>query len=303
MTKILSFQTHEIAEFISWSYFFYAWGIPAKFATITKIHHCTACMSSWIESFETQKDRLRATEAAKLYRDAIEILNEVDGKFDYRGVFEIFDANSQGDDILIFHNDSHITTIPCLRQQTNHSQDGICLCLADFIRPIENGIHDKIGVFVSSNAKEMEQLYPSDDYKHMLCQTLSDRLAEAGTEKLHSLIRRKYWGYAPNENLSIEDVLSGKYQGIRPAVGYPSLPDQSVIFILNQLIGFSKAKVEITETGAMLPHSSTCGLIFAHPQARYFNVGTIGKDQLKDYSVRRNMSVEQVKEYLRANIV
>ena len=302
MIKTLSFKTHEIAEYISWSYFFYAWGLSAKYATIANVHNCQACISSWIDSFPTSEDKLRAKEAVSLYKDAIEILNEVDGKFDYQGRFGIFEANSKGDDIIVYR-ENNIVSIPCLRQQYSHSAGKECLCLADFIMPLEMGKHDKIGVFVSSNAKEMEELYPSDNYKHMLCQTLSERLAEAGTELMHALIRRNYWGYAKNENLSTSDILKGKYQGIRPAVGYPSLPDQSVIFILDKLIDFSKTGVTITETGAMHPHASTCGLIFAHPQARYFNVGIIGKDQLRDYSIRRNIPLEQAKEFLSANIV
>ena len=302
MIKTLSFKTHEIAEYISWTYFFHAWGLPAKFATIANVHDCQACVSSWIECFTTPEDRLRAKEAANLYKDAIEILNEVDGKFDYQGRFGIFEANSMGDDILVYI-EKEIVSIPCLRQQCRFSANEECLCLADFIMPSEMDKRDKIGVFVSSNAKEMERLYPSDNYKHMLCQTLSDRLAEAGTELMHTMVRRNYWGYAPKENLSTSDILRGKYQGIRPAVGYPSLPDQSVIYILDKLIDFSKIGVTITETGAMNPHASTCGLMFAHPQARYFNVGPIGKDQLSDYSFRRNISIEQAKDFLSANIV
>ena len=302
MIKTLSFKTHEIAEYISWTYFFHAWGLSPKFATIANVHNCKACTSAWIESFTTADDKSRAEEAANLYKDATEILNEVDGKFDYQGRFGIFEANSNGDDILVYREKETIS-IPCLRQQNCNSNHKECLCLADFIMPLEMGKRDKIGVFVSANAKGMEALYPSDNYKHMLCQTLSDRLAEAGTELMHVLIRRNYWGYAQKENLSASDILKGKYQGIRPAVGYPSLPDQSVIFILDKLIDFSKAGVVITETGAMQPHASTCGLIFAHPEARYFNVGAIGKDQLNDYSFRRNIPIEMAKDFLSANIV
>lgn len=302
MIKKLSFKTHEIAEYISWTYFFHAWGISAKFATIAKIHDCQACTSSWINSFTAKEDKMQAKEAINLYKDAIEILNEVDGKYDFHGCFGIFEANSAGDDILVYSG-KEVVAIPCLRQQNSMSAQGECLCLADFIIPKEMGKHDKIGVFVSSNAKEMENLYPSDNYKHMLCQVLSDRLAEAGTELMHAMIRRRYWGFSANENLSTQEILQGKYQGIRPAVGYPSLPDQSVIFILDKLIDFSQIGVTITETGSMSPHASTCGLIFAHPKARYFNIGKIDQDQLNDYSARRDIPIEQVEDYLRANLV
>lgn len=303
MIKTLSFKTHEIAEYISWSYFFHAWGFPVKFAAIAEIHNCSACVSAWINSFATQEDRERAAEVVKLFHDAKNILCEVDGKYDFRGRFGLFDANSKDDDIYLYGDDGETIVLPFLRQQYNPSADGVCYCLSDFIMPIDREKRDRIGVFVASNDKRMENLYPNDSYKHMLCQTLSDRLAEAGTELMHKAIRREYWGYAKDENLSVRDIINAKYQGIRPAVGYPPMPDQSIIFLLDKLIDFSKIDVSITEIGAMLPHSSTCGLMFSHAQSHYFSVGKIGVDQLKDYSRRRGLPMDKMREYLRANIV
>lgn len=302
MKVTLSYKTHEIAEFISWSYFFHAWGFPAKFAAVAGIHHCGACESAWINSFSEPDDRERAVEAVKLFGDAVEMLNSVDGKYDFRGKFAIFDANSSGDDIIITDDNGNITRFPFLRQQYNPSANGDCMCLADYIMPENFGKKDRIGCFVASNDERMENLYPDDNYRHLLCQTLSDRLAEAGTEKMHMAIRREYWGYAKDETLGINEMVASKFQGIRPAVGYPPMPDQSVIFILDQMLGFSEIGVSLTEIGAMCPHSSTCGLIFAHPKAKYFSVGKIGNDQLEDYARRRGIPAARMRDFLRANL-
>ena len=130
----------------------------------------------------------------------------------------------------------------------------------------------------------MEGLYEQDPYKHLLVQTLSDRLAEAATEKMHEYVRKEAWGYAKEENLGIADLLVEKYQGIRPAVGYPSLPDQSVNFLLDELLDMKQIGISLTENGAMYPHASVCGLMFSHPASEYFSVGKIGEDQLEDYT-------------------
>ena len=137
----------------------------------------------------------------------------------------------------------------------------------------------------------MEQLYAEDDYKRMLAQTLSDRLAEATAEKLHEDVRKKLWGYAPDENLSVKDLHNEKYQGIRPAVGYPSLPDQSINFLLDELLDMKQIGISLTENG-----------MFAHPASRYFSIGKIGEDQLADYAARRGMSIEETKKFLAANL-
>lgn len=304
MIYTLKYSVREIAPYISWSYFFHAWGFPAKFAAIAHVHDCAACTSSWVASFEEAGDAARAAEAVKLYRDAQSILREADGKFDFRARFGLFGANSEGDDIHLYGDDDReLAVVPCLRQQYDPMPSGECLCLADFIAPASLGRRDKIGVFVASNDGRMEQQYPDDEYRHLLCQTLSDRLAEAGTEMMHAAVRREYWGYAKDESVSIDDMVNANYQGIRPAVGYPPLPDQSIIFILDKLIGFSQIGVSITQLGAMLPHSSTCGLMFAHPKSRYFSVGHIGRDQFLDYVGRRGLPEAEMEKFLRANIV
>ena len=148
----------------------------------------------------------------------------------------------------------------------------------------------------------MEGLYEKDPYKHLLVQPLSDRLAEAATEKMHEYVRKEVWGYAKEENLTIPELLVEKYQGIRPAVGYPSLPDQSINFLLNELLDMRQIGISLTENGAMYPHASVCGLMFAHPASEYFSVGKIGEDQLLNYATRRGKSVEEMRKFLAANL-
>jgi cobalamin-dependent methionine synthase I len=135
-----------------------------------------------------------------------------------------------------------------------------------------------------------------------MTQSLADRLAEAGTEKMHEYVRREAWGYAPDEQLSPQELLKEKYRGIRPAVGYPSLPDQSVNFLLHQLLPVEEIGITFTENGAMHPHASVCGLMLGHPASRYFMVGKIGEDQLQDYARRRGMEVDKVRKFLAANL-
>ena len=139
-------------------------------------------------------------------------------------------------------------------------------------------------------------------YAGLTVQTLSDRLAEAATEKMHEYVRKEAWGYAKEENLGIADLLVEKYQGIRPAVGYPSLPDQSVNFLLDELLDMKQIGISLTENGAMYPHASVCGLMFSHPASEYFSVGKIGEDQLEDYTRRRGKSIEEMRKFLAANL-
>jgi len=148
----------------------------------------------------------------------------------------------------------------------------------------------------------MEGLFEKDPYKHIIVQALSDRLAEAATEKMHEYVRKEVWGYAKDENLSMKDLMVEKYQGIRPAVGYPSLPDQSVNFLLDEVLDMKQIGIKLTENGAMYPHASVCGLMFSHPASQYFAVGKIGEDQLADYAQRRGKTVEEMKKFLAANL-
>ena len=204
--------------------------------------------------------------------------------------------------MVIEKAENQFMVFPLLRQQTPKKDGSPFLCLSDFIRPLSSGIPDTLGAFASSIDADMEGLYEQDPYKHLLVQTLSDRLAEAATEKMHEYVRKEAWGYAKDENLGMADLLVEKYQGIRPAVGYPSLPDQSVNFLLDELLDMKQIGISLTENGAMYPHASVCGLMFAHPVSEYFSVGKIGEDQLEDYARRRRRSIEEMRKFLAANL-
>ena len=149
----------------------------------------------------------------------------------------------------------------------------------------------------------MLEAYRGDDYQSMMAQVLSDRLAEATVEKMHLEVRRHFWGYAPHEHLTMEQLHREEYQGIRPAVGYPSLPDVSVNFELDQLLTMSQIGIRLTESGMMMPHSSVSGLMFAHPQAHYFDLGKIDEEQLRDYARRRGIPVELMRRYLQSSLI
>lgn len=294
---IVNYKIHDVSEYINWIYFFHAWGFPPKFATIADMHGCDSCRALWIAGFK-EEERPKACEAMQLFKEANRMLDQLDTTYQTHAVIVLVKANADGDDLLL--DDKRF---PLLRQQAvKQEKNQPFLCLSDFVRPLSSGIPDKIGAFATTIDAAMEQLYAEDDYLHMLIQTLSDRLAEATAEKLHEDVRKKIWGYAPNENLSIKDLHNEKYQGIRPAVGYPSLPDQSVNFLLDELLNMKQIGISLTENGMMKPHASVCGLMFAHPASHYFSIGKIGEDQLTDYAARRKMSIEETKKYLAANL-
>jgi cobalamin-dependent methionine synthase I len=144
--------------------------------------------------------------------------------------------------------------------------------------------------------------FDADPYEKMMVQLLADRLAEATAERLHEQVRKTYWGYAADEQLDIASMLIERWQGIRPAVGYPSLPDTSLNFLIDQLIGLQQIGIRLTESGAMKPHASVSGLMMAHPDARYFSIGKIGEDQLHSYAERRGVPIELMRKFLGANL-
>lgn len=293
---ILTYSIHEIAPYINWIYFFHAWGFQPKFAAIANIHGCDVCRASWLTNFAVE-DRPKASEAMQLLKEANRMLNLLDEDFQVKSVFRLCNANSDGDNLILDD-----TILPLLRQQTRKNNNEPFLCLSDFVRPLSSGVPDTVGVFASTIDKDMEKVYESDSYKHLLVQTLADRLAEAATEKMHEYVRKEAWGYAKDESLSMQELMQEKFQGIRPAVGYPSLPDQSINFILNNLLKMEEIGIILTENGAMHPHASVSGLMIAHPQAKYFAVGKIGEDQLISYSERRGMAVGVMKKFLAANL-
>lgn len=293
---LIYYKIHEVSPYINWIYFFHAWGFQPRYAAIAHIHGCDSCRAMWLASFP-EAERAKAAEAMQLFKEANRMLNRMEEKIIIRCVFRLCRANADGDNLLI-----EGTTFPLLRQQTPNPDGTPFLCLSDFIRPLASGIPDTVGLFASSVSENAEEDYKDDPYKHLLIQTLNDRLAEAATEKMHEYVRKEAWGYAPDESLSIPELLEEKFQGIRPAVGYPSLPDQSVSFLLDELLDLKQIGITLTENGAMHPHSSVCGLMLAHPAARYFAVGKIGEDQLEDYARRREMPVPKIRKFLTANL-
>lgn len=276
---ITSYAIHTLIEHIDWVYFFHAWGFQRRFAAIAEIHGCDSCRASWLTTF-SEEDRTKAAEAMQLYKEAQRMLNILDKDYKTYNILELCEANADGDDIWL-----NGTKLPLLRQQTSSRKEKAFLCLSDFVRPKSSGVKDTVGVFVSSVDAETEQLFQHDPYKRMLVQTLSDRLAEATTK------------------IAYEQLFKGKnVEGIRPAVGYPSLPDISVNFILDDIINMKQIGVSLTENGMMCPHASVSGLLLFHPAARHFSVGKIGDDQVKDYSKRRGIDVELMKKFLINNL-
>jgi len=271
MKKKLSYSIQSVRPYINWIYFYYAWGMTDK----------------------------PKNEKQKLRDDAEERLDDFEKKYHTRALFGIFDANGDGDDILIERK----VRIPFLRQQKPTNQGEPNLCLSDFVRPLSSGVSDQVGMFATTVEGIMETVSYGDAFEQMMTQTLADRLAEATAEKMHQEVRTTYWGYAPNEHLTMEELLHEHYQGIRPAIGYPSLPDTSINFILSKLLGMREIGIRLTENGMMIPHASVSGFILAHPQACYFNLGKIGEDQLKDYAQRRGVPLELIRKFLVSSLL
>ena len=278
---IISYDISELIPYINWPYFFFAWQVKEP----------------------SEKDRLR--------QEAEALLQQLEGKYHAYGLFELFDAHSDGDDIVVCKGDrsqeSGVSRIPCLRQQQGNPP---YLCFSDFLPPhiistdscLLTPDSSKLGVFATSVSLGLETDFDSDPYQKMMAQLLADRLAEAAAERMHEQVRKEYWGYAKDEKLSIPDMLVEKFQGIRPAVGYPSLPDTSLNFVLDDLIDMKQIGIRLTESGAMKPHASVSGLMLAHPEARYFSIGKIGEDQLRDYARRRGLPLELCRRFLAANL-
>ena len=260
----LTYDISALIPYINWPYYYFAWQVKEP------------------------------SEKERLLLEAEAFLSQQEGRYHAYALFELYDANADGDDIVV-----GTKRIPLLRQQEGSAP---YLCLADFLRPLASGISDRVGVFATSVDIGMETDFEADPYQKMMAQLLADRLAEAAAERTHEQVRKEYWGYAKDEDLSIQDMLVEKFQGIRPDIGYPSLPDTSLNFVLNELLDMKQIGIRLTESGAMKPHASVSGLMFAHPQARYFNLGKIGEDQLRDYARRRGLPIEVLRKFLAANL-
>jgi 5-methyltetrahydrofolate--homocysteine methyltransferase len=291
--NVVKLNLSDVISFINWAFFFNTWKMDAKFAGVAFVHDCAGCHQTWLNSFAGE-EREKAEQAVKLYNDAQHVLSDLAATAPNccNAIINLTAAHSNGDNIVVGD-----VSLPMLRQQA--SEDGTYASLADYVSPTA----DYIGMFSVSISTDIEKLKSQyDDYNALILQTLCDRLAEAASEYVHSLVRKKYWGYAPDENLSLRDMYSSKYVGIRPAVGYPSLPDQQLIFTLDKMLNLAEIGVTLTENGAMLPTSSVCGLYFANPASAYFAIGKIDDEQLRDYAARRNVEIDAVKKYLYKNL-
>ena len=301
LTQLFDVNLREIVPFIHWTFFFMAWRLNGKFDGIETVCDCTSCKTGWLQKF-SEAERPKAEEAIKLYKDAQEILRRFLNEKIIRvnASVGIYPAKGVDDDIIIQHNGT-AKTIPTLRQQ-QPATDSFCYALADFLAP-EN---DYIGVFATTilGADEFAAGFEKDDdmYNSILIKTLSDRLAEASAEWLHYKVRKEIWGYVPDERPDVKEMFKTHYSGIRPAVGYPSLPDQSVIFELDSLIHFSEMGIQLTENGAMYPNASVSGLYFSHPKSKYFNIGKIDENQFADYARRCGKSTEVLRKWMAANL-
>lgn len=295
-STVIIYAVHELVDYINWIYFFHAWGFQLRFASIADIHECDACRAGWLAGFSSA-DLPKATEAMRLYQEARCMLRLLDESCRVKAIYRLMDANSDGDDLLLDGK-----RFPLLRQQARQQDEDPYLCLSDYVRPLSQGVTDTVGAFATSAEETLEKQFVCDSYKHLLVQVLDERLAEAAAEKLHETIRKEVWGYAKDECLTRRQLLNEEYQGIRPAVGYPSLPDLSVTFLLDELMDMKRIGIRLTENGMMQPHASVCGLMFAHPQARYFSVGKIDEQQLTDYAARRGMDVGFLRKFLTTNL-
>ncbi|KAA3619943.1 MAG: methionine synthase [Calditrichaeota bacterium] len=283
-----------LREYIDWTPFFIAWEMKGKYPQI----------------FENPQSGI---EAKRLFDDANRLLDEIIEQrlIKARGVLGIFPANSVGEDIELYSDENRnqvLATFHTLRQQTEKSAGKNNRALADFIAPKDSGRGDYIGAFAVTTGHGVSELVAKfeadhDDYRAIMVKALADRLAEAFAEYLHKKVRTHIWAYAADENLSANDLIKERFQGIRPAPGYPSQPDHTEKATLFKLLDVGKrCGISLTEHFAMAPAASVCGIYFANKKASYFNIGTIDRDQLEDYARRKNITIKEAEKWLRPNL-
>lgn len=291
VTVLNNFSLTKLRDYIDWTPFFMTWELGGKYPAI----------------FE---DKNIGVEAKTLFDDANILLDKIitEKLLLANGVVGLFPANSVGfDDIEIFTDESRSATkrvLHTIRQQMQKSTNEPNVALADFIAPKESGVEDYIGMFAVTAGIGIEKLVEKfekdhDDYNSIMVKSIADRLAEAFAEHLHELVRKEYWGYSSEEIISKKDLIKEKYIGIRPAPGYPAQPDHTEKPIIFSLLNTEQnTGIKLTENMAMYPAASVCGIYFSHPEAKYFSVGKIGKDQVLDYHRRKGMSIEEIERWL-----
>jgi 5-methyltetrahydrofolate--homocysteine methyltransferase len=288
-----NFPLKEIVQYIDWSPFFMAWELSGKYPQILS-------------------DAKVGEEARRLFGDAERLLQKIvsEGLLKAHAVYGLYPANSDGDDIVVFTDETRTTErlrFPMLRQQWEREGQTSFRSLADYLAPVESGLADYLGAFAVTAGAGAEALAATfeadhDDYNGIMTKALADRLAEAFAELLHQRARRD-WGYGRDEHLTKEDMIGEKYQGIRPAAGYPSCPDHTEKATLWRLLNVEKsAGIQLTESYAMTPAASVSGLYFAHPEATYFAVDLVTRDQVEDYARRKKMPRAEVERWLAPNL-
>jgi 5-methyltetrahydrofolate--homocysteine methyltransferase len=283
----------QLIPYIDWSPFFHTWELRGRYPTILE-------------------DPVVGSKAKELYDDALALLRRIVDQrlFTANGVYGIFPANSLGDDIELYTDDRRaeiLMTFHTLRQQSEKPQGQYSFALADFVAPKESGRADYVGAFAVTTGigvdllcREFERDH--DDYNSIMTKALADRLAEAFAEWLHKQVREA-WGYGKSEQLTSDDLIREKYRGIRPAPGYPACPDHTEKRLLfNLLQAAQNTGITLTESFAMWPAAAVSGFYFAHPEAKYFAVGKIGKDQVEDYARRKRMDLRTIERWLSPNL-
>jgi 5-methyltetrahydrofolate--homocysteine methyltransferase len=283
----------EIARYVDWSPFFQTWDLAGSHPRILEDPVVGEAARDVFTEGRAMLQRIIATKMLTA-----------------NAVFGLYPAASVGDDIEIYTDESRTKVAMvwhCLRQQTEKAADRANLCLADFIAPKDSGVSDYVGAFAVTTGigvDETVRAYEAkhDDYHAILVKALADRLAEAFTELLHERVRKEFWGYAADENLSNAELIAEKYRGIRPAPGYPACPDHTEKGALFDLLAAPEAGLTLTENYAMLPAASVCGFYLSHPESRYFAVDRIGEDQAADYARRKALALEQTERWLAPNL-
>ena len=272
-----------LREYVDWTFFFHAWELKGRYPAILD-------------------DPEKGAVARDLFAGANELLDEVarEGSLQARGVYGFWPASADGDDVVLEDG----SRFPMLRQQADHADSRPNRSLADFVAPAETGLADHIGAFAvaihGSEALADRFAAELDDYRAIMVRALADRMAEAFAERLHERARREW--YAPDEALTSEERIGERFRGIRPAYGYPACPDHSEKRTLLALLDVERAGIGLTESCATTPGASVSGLYFGHPQARYFSVGRLGRDQLADYAQRKGVELAEAERWLRQNL-
>ncbi|MEO5826519.1 MAG: methionine synthase [Gemmatimonadales bacterium] len=283
----------DLRSAIDWTPFFRAWELPGAYPALLD-------------------DPVHGAAATELFADANALLDEIIDKklLTARGVIGFWSADSASDDIVVYGDRARsqpIETLHTLRQQGVRKDGRALLAMADFVAPRSSGVDDYVGAFAVSAGQGLEQIVADaraqhDDYRAILASALADRFAEAFGERLHQEVRRSHWGYAPDEALDLEALLHERYQGIRPAPGYPACPDHTEKSALDRLLDLKLIGVTLTESFAMLPGATVSGWYFWRPESRYFGVGRLGEDQVRDYAARKGWTMAEAERWLSPNL-